>query len=222
MAEDYYASGYHGRQHRHLLDEDEYFHARAEASARLYFNADERRKTIFEYGCGIGQGIAALPNAAGWDISPEARAACKRRGLRVFDDLESVEPKRWDIVFCRHVLEHVGDPIGALRAMRRLVADGGELYLILPREPHGSVDFKPDLARHLFSWNFRTANNLLDEAGFEPYVNQVRYVLGYRALLPLRRIAGPVVYLHAAKLVGRLLRNGELVLRARPKSRSEG
>ena len=221
MGEEYYAYGYHSRQQQHLLQDDELFHAKAEASARLYFTTEEMKKTIFEYGCGIGQGIAALPNAAGWDVSPEARDACRRRGVKVFDDLESVEPKRWDIVFCRHVLEHVCDPLGALRAMRRLIADGGELYLILPREPHGPADFKPDLTRHLFSWNFRTANCLLDEAGFEPYLNRVSYFLGFRVLLPLRRAAGPSVYFHAAKLVGRLLGNGELVLRARPKSMPE-
>jgi len=216
MSDPYYDEGYHARRHKALIEDEEYFRARAEASARFYFAPAELGVRVFEYGCGIGQGIAALPNAAGWDVSSEAREACRRRGLRVFDRLEDIPPAAWDIVFCRHVLEHVEDPLDALRAMRGLVAGGGELRLILPREGHAAASFDPDLDQHLYCWNFRAANNLLRRAGFAPFANEEKYILGYRALLPLRRALGPGVYYHAARLVGRLYGNGELLIRARP------
>ena len=217
-ADTYYDRGYHTKRHENIIADDEYFWARAEASARFYFTNEEKTKPIFDYGCGIGQSFAALPNAMGWDISTEAREVCRRRGLRVYDKVEDVPERSWDIVFCRHVLEHIEHPIEALRTMRRLIAENGELFLILPKERHYYTSTGPDLDQHLHCWNFRAINNLLDRAGFTPYANYYKFALGYRALLPVRRLFGKGLYYYATIVVGRLYRNGELVVRARPKS----
>jgi SAM-dependent methyltransferase len=211
-----YDKGYHTVRHKHLLVDDTYFWARAEASARLYFSDDERQKRIFEYGCGIGQGIAKLPNAFGWDISLEAREACRKRNIPVYDSISDVPKKSWDIVFCRHALEHMTDPLEQLNSMRELIAEGGEIYLVLPKEGHYYCTMEPDINQHLYCWNFRSINNLLYWAGYKPYHNSYTYVLGYRALLPLRRIFGKVAYYHAANLVGKIKNNGELIVRAKP------
>lgn len=212
-----YDTGYHTQRHAHLIGEDEYFWARAEASARLYFSSKERSRRIFEYGCGIGQGIASLPSASGWDVSSEAREICRRRNLAVYDDLSLVSRKAWDIVLCRHVLEHLENPLEHLKLMRELIADDGELLLVLPRERHYDSSFAPDLNQHLFCWNFRAINNLLQRAGLRPTINRYAYVLGYRVLLPVRRVLGADAYYYATLIVGYLKRNGELIVRARVK-----
>ena len=154
----------------------------------------------------------------GWDISSEARHICRLRGLQVYDKIEDVPERSWNIVFCRHVLEHIEHPIKTLATIRKLVAEDGELFLILPKEQHYYTSMKPDLDRHLYCWNFRTINNLLDRTGFVPYANYYKYALGYRALLPIRRIFGKNIYYYATIVVGILYRNGELVVRARLKS----
>jgi SAM-dependent methyltransferase len=210
----YYDSGYHGARHPELIGEDAYFEARAEVQARFYFSADERRKRIFEYGCGIGQGIAALPHAAGWDISAEARAVCRRRNLSVYETLEEVPRACWDIVFCRHVLEHVERPIDALASMRALLKPTGELFIIVPKEEHFSPKLAPDLDQHLHCWNFRALNNLLFRAGFAPRTNEYRYMLGWHAFLPIRKYFGASAYYHVTTQGGVFRRNGELTVRA--------
>jgi len=212
-----YDMGYHSQRHAHLIGEDEYFWARAEASARLYFSPEERSKRIFEYGCGIGQGIASLPNASGWDVSSEAREICLRRNIAVYDDINMVPRKAWDIVLCRHVLEHLESPLEHLKLMRELIAEHGELLIVLPREQHESASFTPDLNQHLYCWNFRAINNLLGRAGLRPHTNRYAYVLGYRVLLPVRRILGADAYFYATQIVGYLKRNGELIVRAKVK-----
>ena len=212
-----YDRQYHSQRHAHLIYDDEYFWARAKASADLYFSSQEQAKRIFEYGCGIGQGIASLPHAAGWDVSAEAREICRRRNLQVYEDLDDVPRKAWDIVLCRHVLEHLENPLEHLRLMRELIVDHGELFLVLPRERHEESTFIPDLNQHLFCWNFRAINNLLARAGFVPYMNCYEYVLGYRILLPVKRMLGLGAYFYATRLVGHLKRNGELIVRARLK-----
>jgi SAM-dependent methyltransferase len=210
----YYDSNYHGARHPELIGEDSYFRARADVQARFYFSADERQKRIFEYGCGIGQGIAGLPNAAGWDISSEARTICRNRNLSVYETLEDVPKAAWDVVFCRHVLEHVERPIDALASMRELLKPTGELFLIVPKEEHFSPKLAPDLDQHLHCWNFRALNNLLFRAGFAPRTNEYRYMLGWHAFLPVWRYFGASAYYHVTTLGGVLRRNGELTVRA--------
>src|SRR5690606_1153091 len=158
---------------------------------------------VFDYGCGLGASIALLPDAEGWDVSAEAREACRRRGVRVHDALEDVPRGAYDVVLCRHALEHVEAPLGALRTMRTLLRDGGTLILVLPRERHwmpGSV--RPDANRHLYCWNVRTIWNLLWLADFEPLSAAYRYPFGAHRLLFVRRLFGPRVYRAAVRAGG--------------------
>jgi len=215
-SDSYYQSNYHAIRHAELIARDDYFWARAEVQARFYFTPAEQSLRVFEYGCGIGQGIAALPNASGWDISKKALDECRRRGLRVFDDLNTVPRGAWDIVICRHVMEHVEEPLASLRSMRDLIAPDGELYLILPKESHGRSSLVPDMDQHLYSWTFRTLNNLVLRAGLVPYRNEYRYSLGWRFFLPVRKHLGPASYYYITTLGGIFRRNGELIVRARP------
>ena len=213
----YYESGW--PQHpppRISNGSDEYFQARAEVQARFYFSPDQQRSRIFEYGCGLGQGFACLPNAAGWDVSSEARDACRKRGLSVFDELEDVPKGEWDIVVCRHVLEHLEQPLDALKAMRELTAPEGELCMILPKEEHASPLIAPDLNQHLYSWNFQSINNLLFRAGWTPYRNETMYMLGWKAFLPVRKYLGRDAYYRLSRIGGVMRRNGELIVWARP------
>ena len=41
-------------------------------------------------------------------------------------------PRGYDLVYCRHVLEHVTDPRAFLRRLAALVAPGGWLYVEVP------------------------------------------------------------------------------------------
>jgi SAM-dependent methyltransferase len=194
---------------------DEYFRALADFVPRFYFRPDERQKAIFEYGCGLGVAIANLPNAAGWDVGKRALEVCRQRGVRVFEDISEVPRGAWEMVFCRHVLEHVEQPLEALKLMRELLHPDGELYLVLPRERHFHVRIIPDWTQHLYCWNFRSINNLLFRAGFSPYSNETRFPLGARAFLPIRRLLGDGAYFGLIQ-TGRILRrNGELLVRAR-------
>ena len=67
---------------------------------------------------------------------------------------------------------------------------------------------------HLHCWNFRSLNNLLDFAGFRSIKHRQHYILGYRQLLPLRRVLGFEAYYWATFLVGQAWRMGEIVVHA--------
>jgi SAM-dependent methyltransferase len=211
----HYETGYHSTHQKPLYTRDDYYLARAEGALE-YFTAAEREGRVFDYGCGLGASIYLLPNAEGWDVSGEARARCRERGVRVYDRLRDVPTGAYDTVLCRHVLEHVEEPLAVLRSMRALLKPTGTLVLVLPKErfwlPRST---RPDMNQHLYCWTPRTIYNLLWRAGFVPGLATFQYPFGALRLMPVRRKLGARTYRRAVR-VGRILRrNGEMVIRAR-------
>lgn len=211
----YYDEGYHHVIHAGMMEDESYYRARSEAFSRLYFTAEERQLRILDYGCGLGQTVAALPNACGYDASREAREVARAHGVKVFDALSDIPASGFDIVICRHALEHVPDPLDVLTALGSYLQPEGKLILILPKEKYYKTPFEPDAHMHIFAWNFRCINNLLSLAGLRATRNDTLYNLGYRALLPLRKVLGFAGYEWATAVVGRLKNNGEFVIHAK-------
>jgi SAM-dependent methyltransferase len=211
----YYDDRYHNVIHAGMMEDEDYYRARSEAFSRLYFTPEERHLEVLDYGCGLGQTIAALPNAHGYDASREARDVARAHNVKTFDTPADIPASRFDIVICRHTLEHVPDPLEVLTALGTYLRPGGKLILILPKEPHFAAPFEPDNNMHLYAWNFRCINNLLSVAGLRATRNHTLFNLGYRALLPLRRLIGVAGYEWATAFVGRLKNNGELVIHAK-------
>ena len=210
----HYEVGYHEAFHGSMLAADDLYEARAQLAAEIYLTAAERTQRVFEYGCGIGQNIAALPNAAGWDISPDAVAAARAHGVRVYDALEDAPEGAWDVVICRHVLEHLETPLAALQSMRRLLAPKGKVVLIIPKEWHWREPLRPDYTQHIYCWNFRSINNLMFRAGLRPTYNGYHYPLGWHAFMPIRRRFGHAAYAALSRAGGILRRNGEIIVHA--------
>ena len=58
------------------------------------------------------------------------------------DDHAAIAGQLFDTIICLNVLEHVGDDVGSLVAMRGLLARGGRLVLLVPALPalYGTMD----------------------------------------------------------------------------------
>jgi SAM-dependent methyltransferase len=212
----YYDNLYHQKVHSRYFANDTYYWARAEAAAKLNFSGiDTNQLRILEYGCGYGQNIACLPDAWGYDISDLARTECLKRGLKIFSNPQEIPANSFDIVLSRHCLEHVENPLENLIWLKKYIKPGGVLILILPKERHKRVNYEPDVHQHLYCWNFRSINNLLNRAGYEIVLNKYQGVVGYNTLLPIRRLFGKAAYYRATLLAGRLFGVIELVVRAK-------
>jgi SAM-dependent methyltransferase len=214
--EDYYNKDYHPLVHGHHFKDDKYYWARAEASTRLNFrgvclSADT---SVLEFGCGYGHNIACLGNAWGYDVSDLARGEAARHGVRVYSSIGEIPTSAFDIVLSRHCLEHLENPLENLRLLATFLIPNGTLILILPKESHTKVSYNPDVNQHLFSWNFRTINNLLVRAGYQVSLNKFQSVVGYRAFLPVRKYLGKAAYFYLTLLAGRFFGITELVIHA--------
>lgn len=190
----YYNRRYFDAVAADLLEDSEFYRIKSRCAARLYFrDFPKPYGRIFEYGCGLGQNIAALETAVGFDVSPDALAACRRRHVATIDDEVSIPRRAFDYVLCRHVLEHVDQPLRLIQRLLGYLQDDGRLILVSPCERHRRVSMEPDVNRHLYCWTFRTINNLIWQAGGIPIHNQYEPMFGartYAAFRPLWRLAG--------------------------------
>ena len=125
--------------------------------------------TVFEYGVGWGWNLAALKcgRKVGFDIADAVREKVKGQGIE-FIAPGQMQDGSVDVVICHHTLEHLADPVAALKKMRRILKPGGKLLLFVPFERESKYTrFERDEANHhLYSWNVQTLGNLVEECGY--------------------------------------------------------
>ncbi len=143
-----------------------------------YLAAPEKGRML-DVGCGDGS-IVALAAETGWaaegvDFDPAAVANARSRGLDVRHG--TLEAQRYpegsfDLVLMSHVIEHVHDPLGTMREIRRILRPGGLLVATAPNAAswghrHFGRHWRGlEPPRHLHVFNGRNFLELADRAGF--------------------------------------------------------
>ncbi|KAH8678511.1 ubiE/COQ5 methyltransferase [Xylariales sp. PMI_506] len=135
-------------------------HARRTAKDSLGFLLPYIKPTdrVLDVGCGPGSitidiaEIACQGSVIGVDsvasVLDQARSLAAQRGATNIEfqgpvDANALpyEDETFDVVFCHQVLQHVNDPIGILREMRRVVKPGG--YVAARESDYGSFAWYP-------------------------------------------------------------------------------
>ncbi len=137
--------------------------------------------TLLDVGCGYGHFIEIMKKE-GWSVmgidpSPLTLASAKKRGLNVregtFEDIET-EPDSFDAITMFYVLEHLHEPLSALRKAWRLLRPEG---ILVVRVPHTTPVVRIlsllsipnnlyDLPFHLYDFSPRTLKEIIGMAGF--------------------------------------------------------
>ena len=157
-------------------------HVRDTSLLRYYRRLVPTGRDALEIGCATGQHLAMLRDRGGWrvtgvEFSPRAAALARRvHSLNVHTgDLLSAHlpAESVDLVLMKYVLEHVPDPLGELREIRRVLRPGGRAvfwvpnldsweYWMLGKRWHGL-----DMPRHLYCFAPTTIRVLLRSADLE-------------------------------------------------------
>lgn len=140
------------------------------------------RPRVLDVGCGFG-GFVELMATRGWDaegVDPSASVvtAAMRKGRRVrLGTLEDVplDHGPYDAVTMFYVLEHLSDPMGALRKVSALLIDGGILVVRVPHTtpivrllaPFGLDGALYDPPFHLFDFSPTVLRTMLHRTGFD-------------------------------------------------------
>jgi 2-polyprenyl-3-methyl-5-hydroxy-6-metoxy-1,4-benzoquinol methylase len=167
----------------HYLDEE----AGRRATARRLLRHVEKvapRGRLLEVGCGHGL-LLDEARRRGWAVTGleparAARAHAVSLGLDVrdalLDDLDPAVEGGFDAVVMADVIEHLDDPVGALRSATRLLGDGGALCVVTPDPSSATARVAGGrwwgyLPAHTYLLPRRTLRRLLLETGLEPVVD---------------------------------------------------
>jgi len=140
-----------------------------------------RRPRLLDVGCGFG-GFVALMKERGWDAegvdpSPLVVEAATRKGREVrlgrLEELQ-VDQGSYDAATMFYVLEHLPDPMGALRKVFDLLVPGGMLLIRVPHTtpivrllaPAGLGGELYDPPFHLYDFSPAVLREMLCRTGF--------------------------------------------------------
>jgi SAM-dependent methyltransferase len=133
----------------------------------------DRRARILDVGCGTGANLELLDqygDAEGVDISADALAFCRARGLDKVRlgaaEVLPYEEHSFDLVTALDVVEHLDDDVGGLKEMRRVLRPGGRALLFVPAFMFlwGVQD---DVSHHRRRYTLKSLRRAVREAGFE-------------------------------------------------------
>jgi len=216
---DYKSDQYHKDRHPEFLKSETLAKAWSEFAFNEYFKG-EIKQDILEFGGGLGQNLIYLANKSDiWMIEPSdiGRKYADKFGIKTafsIPDLMLLNSGKYDIILCRHVLEHVDNPLQVLVDLKSLLKPDGELILVLPVETKAKP-VKNEIDFHQFCWTPRTAINLLKNAKFEDIEWKYNFFTGKRLFLFIYNSFGIKYYRSLMKFTGFAFNSKELLLRAK-------
>ncbi|MFC1576512.1 class I SAM-dependent methyltransferase, partial [Candidatus Omnitrophota bacterium] len=142
---------------------------------------------LLDLGCSSGELLCVLRDEYGWPnenlfgVEPSGYAAGfarKNYGLSVKHGTvmsAGYEDKKFKTVLIANTIEHLEDPLGALKEISRIMADDGVLYIVGVPNQKSLISFYetgrftqkhfPD-GQHMFHFNQETLSRMVSKAGF--------------------------------------------------------
>ena len=159
----------------------------------------DRRPRILDVGCGTGANLMMLSQfgeAEGVDISEDALAFCRERGLdkvRLGAGEElPYDAGTFDLVTALDVVEHMDDDLAGLREMQRVLRPGGRVLLFVPTFMF-LWGLQDDVSNHRRRYRLPQLARVLEQAGFEiertTYAN-ITFFLPILLIRKLMRLTG--------------------------------
>lgn len=135
---------------------------------------------VLDVGCGTGAASRRLTEmgheVVGVEFDSNAAEIAAKSGIEVRheDFMETdLEAESFDVVIMRHSLEHLQNPLRALKKAHRLLGRFGILYICVPNidslgsKIFGRYWFPIEVPRHLTHFSIKTLGQALQAVGFE-------------------------------------------------------
>ncbi len=119
-----------------LSKDDNYYNSKRQDMLKFI---DIKVSRILEIGCGEGNFATNFTDAEYWGVEPVTQhaKAAEKKGFKILNGLyENVEDKipdaYFDLIVCNDVIEHMLDPIGFLRDVKKKLKPTGKLIASIP------------------------------------------------------------------------------------------
>lgn len=154
----------------------------------------DRQPRILDVGCGTGANLLMLlkyGEAEGVDISEDALAFCRERGLDkvklgAAEELP-YEDGTFDLVTAFDVVEHMDDDLAGLKEMRRVLRPGGHVLLFVPTFMF-LWGLQDDVSHHRRRYRLPQLARVLEQAGFEVERATYANITFFLPILIMRKI----------------------------------
>ena len=138
--------------------------------ARKFQRHVEPTDIVVELGVGAGWNLAGLRCARriGCDATEFLAERLTPLHIEFVPDIRNVSERTAHVAICHHTLEHLLEPVEALRELERVLKPDGKLVLHTPWERERRyARYRPDEPNHhLFNWNAQNLGNLVTLLGY--------------------------------------------------------
>lgn len=133
---------------------------------------------VLDIGCGDGAFLkrAAQIGWEAWGVEPDAKAAASLSGFKVLQGSLPNVPlpdASFDYITLSHVIEHLHDPVAALKEIHRLLKPGGKVWVATPNieslghRLFGATWIGIQSPTHLVLFNRRAISHAFASSGFQ-------------------------------------------------------
>jgi SAM-dependent methyltransferase len=154
----------------------------------------DRRPRILDVGCGTGANLLMLSeygDAEGVDVSEDALAFCRERGLEKVKlgaaEKLPYDDGTFDLVTALDVVEHLDDDLAGLREMRRVLRPGGRVLLFVPTFMF-LWGLQDDVSNHRRRYRLPELRRVLEQAGFEVERTTYANIMFFLPILTMRKL----------------------------------
>jgi len=153
--------------------------SRDRVGRHVLWTRGEWRGRVLDVGCGSGDLLSKL-NALGWECvgqEPDEfgrRTASDQHNLRVYAEGAEYIAEReapFDVITMSHVIEHLSDPVAAVRRWSKLLRPDGRMLIVTPNVDSLASRWYRDSwlhlepPRHFFLFSERTLRQCVENAG---------------------------------------------------------
>ena len=154
----------------------------------------DRRPRILDVGCGTGANLLLLSkygDAEGVDVSEDALAFCRERGLDKVklgagEELPYADDT-FDLVTAFDVVEHMDDDLAGLTEMRRVLRPGGRVLLFVPTFMF-LWGLQDEVSNHRRRYRLPELRRVLEQAGFEVERSTYANITFFAPILLVRKL----------------------------------
>ncbi|MCA1578570.1 MAG: methyltransferase domain-containing protein [Acidobacteria bacterium] len=166
----------------------------ADFVAQICSRVTDLRPRILDVGCGTGANLLMLKqygDAEGVDVSTDALAFCRERGLdgvrQGAGEELPYEDGAFDLVTAFDVVEHMDDDLAGLREMYRVLRPGGHVLLFVPTFMF-LWGLQDEVSNHRRRYRLPELRRVLEQAGFKIERSTYANITFFAPILLVRKL----------------------------------